>query len=253
MFAEERLQEITKILNANGKVIVKDLSKIFEVTDDCIRKDLSNLEKTGILKRTYGGAVSKREASLNKSIINRIDDNIKSKKMIAEKVYNMVNEKETIFLDIASTNISVAEAIAQGNKRITVISNMIDIIQILSKSPYIEVIGIGGVLNKELSGFIGTSTIEALSVYKVDRAFVGSCGVDLMDHSVTTFMVEDGNTKKAIMKASKKSYLVIDSTKFNQDGVYRFADINDFDALIVDRIDDPKVISKLEEQNIEVL
>lgn len=253
MFAEERLQEIIDILNSEGKVVVKDLSKKFDVTDDCIRKDLSSLESLGVLKRTYGGAVSKREASLNKSIINRIDDNIRSKQIIAEKVYALIHEKETIFLDIASTNIAVAEAIAQGNKRMTVISNMIDVLQILSKTPYVEVIGIGGVLNKELSGFIGTSTIEALAVYKVDRAFLGSCGVDLIDNSVTTFMVEDGNTKKAIMKASKKNYLVIDATKFGQDGVYRFSDIYDFDGIIVDEILDKKISLQLEEKNIEVI
>lgn len=253
MFAEERLQEIINMLNAEGKVIVKELSERFDVTDDCIRKDLSQLERAGVLKRTYGGAVPKRESSLNKSITSRIDDNIKLKKIIGDKVYAMIREKETIFLDIASTNVAVAEAIAKGNKKMTVISNMIDIIQILSKSEFVDVIGIGGVLNKELSGFVGTSTIDALSVYKVDRAFLGSCGIDLNDNSVTTFMVEDGNTKKAIMKASKKNYLVIDSTKFKQDGVYQFSDIYDFDGIIVDEITDAKVMQQLEEKNIEVL
>lgn len=250
MFVEERIQEIIKLLNLNGKIVVKDLSKVFEVTEDCIRKDLKVLEKDGVLKRTYGGAVVKREASVNRSIISRKDIDVESKDKIAEKVYNLVQERETIFLDISSTNMIVAERLAKGNKKLTVISNMIDVIQILSKSDNIEVIGIGGVLNKRLSGFIGSSTIDVLSKYKVDRAFIGSCGVDVIDRSITTFLVEDGNTKKAIMNYSKKAYLVISSKKFSRDGVYRFADIYDFDAIIVDEPPDPKIGQMLEKLNI---
>ncbi|PKM51642.1 MAG: DeoR/GlpR transcriptional regulator [Firmicutes bacterium HGW-Firmicutes-7] len=253
MFVEERLQEIINLLNLNGKIIVKDLSIKFDVTEDCIRKDLKILEKNGLIKRTYGGAVLSRESSLNRTIVSRKNLDIESKQRIAEKVYEIIKERETIFLDIASTNIVVAEYIAQGRKKMTVISNMVDVIQILSQCPNVEVIGIGGVLNKELSGFIGSSTIEYISKYKVDRAFIGSCGVDVADHSITTFLVEDGNTKRAIMNASKKTYLVIGSKKFYSDGVYKFAEIYDFDTIVVDEMPDPKVEYLLEQFNVNLV
>ena len=57
MFVEERHQEILRLLNENEKVKVKELSKRFEVTEDCIRKDLASMEAKNLLKRTYGGAV----------------------------------------------------------------------------------------------------------------------------------------------------------------------------------------------------
>ena len=74
--------------------------------------------------------------------------------------------------------------------------------------------------------------IENIIKYKVDKAFVGSCGVNIYEKSVTTFDVEDGNTKKAIINSSKETYLVMDNGKFYFDGVYKFADIYDIDAII---------------------
>lgn len=253
LFVEERLQEMINILNQDGKIVVKDLSIKFDVTEDCIRKDLKVLEKNGVIKRTYGGAVLAREASLNRTIVSRKNLDVESKHRIAEKVYDIIQERETVFLDIASTNMVVAEHIAKGKKRLTVISNMIDIIQTLSQCPHIDVIGIGGVLNKELNGFIGSSTIEYIMKYKVDRAFIGSCGVDVVDHSITTFLVEDGNTKRAIMNASKKNYLVVGSNKFYADGVYKFAEIYDFNTIVVDEMPDDKVTHLLEQFNVTIV
>ncbi len=253
MFAEERLDEIVKLLNQNGKIIVKELSKKFNVTEDCIRKDLKSLEKQGTIKRTYGGAVLNRIAAENSDIINRKNINIEAKKKIAEKVFDIIQPRETIFLDISTTNILIAEKIASGNKRLTVITNMLDIIKAFSDSDCVDVIGTGGVFNKELNGFIGSTAIDGISKYKVDRAFIGSCGVNLFDKSVTTFYVEDGNTKKAIIQSGKKVYLVMDSTKFYFDGTYKFADIYDVDAIVVNEKPDEKICNELEEINVEII
>ncbi|MCG8540203.1 MAG: DeoR/GlpR family DNA-binding transcription regulator [Clostridia bacterium] len=253
MFAEERLEKIIESLNQNGKIIVKELSKRFNVTEDCIRKDLKNLEKQGIIKRTYGGAVLKRIAAQNSNISNRKSINIEAKRKIAEKVLSIIRPGETIFLDISTTNIVIAEKIANSKKRITVITNMIDIIRPFSYSDFVEVIGTGGVFNKELNGFVGSTTIEAIGKYKVDRAFIGSCGINLFDKSLTTFHVEDGNTKKAIIQSGKKVYLVVDSKKFYFDGTYKFADIYDVDGIILDEKPNEKICNTLEEMNVNII
>ena len=72
MFAEERVEIIIQLLNENEKVVVKELSKKFDVTEDCIRKDLKTLEKRGVIKRTYGGGVLVRQAAPHNDILNRL-------------------------------------------------------------------------------------------------------------------------------------------------------------------------------------
>ncbi|MCJ7688540.1 MAG: DeoR/GlpR family DNA-binding transcription regulator, partial [Clostridiaceae bacterium] len=124
MFAEERIEKIIDKLNANQKVVVKDLSKNFNVTEDCIRKDLKILEKQGILKRTYGGGVLIRQDAPHNDILIRKNINLEGKQKIAEKAFELIQQRETIFLDISSTNILIAERIAKGNKKLIVITNM---------------------------------------------------------------------------------------------------------------------------------
>ena len=84
MFVEERHQEILRLLNENEKVKVKELSKRFEVTEDCIRKDLASMEAKNLLKRTYGGAVlpDTLHPGHTNIVSIRTDKNIKEKKTI---------------------------------------------------------------------------------------------------------------------------------------------------------------------------
>lgn len=253
MFAEERVEKIIELLNEKEKVVVKELSKSFNVTEDCIRKDLKALEKQGIIKRTYGGGVLCRKSAPHNDILSRKNINLEDKMKIAEKAFELIQPRETIFLDISSTNILIAEKIAKGNKKLVVITNMIDVFRTFSKCEHVDVIGTGGVFNKELNGFVGSTAIESISNHKVNRAFIGSCGVNMFDKSVTTFDVEDGNTKKAIINSGKKVYLVMESKKFYYDGTYKFADIDDVDAIIVDEKPDEKICRELEKMNIELI
>lgn len=253
MFAEERLEKIIQLLNENQKVVVKELSKRFDVTDDCIRKDLKSLEKQGIIKRTYGGGVLSRQFAPHNDILSRVNVNLEDKMKIAEKAFELIKSRETIFLDISSINILIAEKIAKGNKKLTVITNMIDIIRSFSKCDYVDVIGTGGVFNKEVNGFVGSTAIESILKHKVNRAFIGSCGVNMFDKSITTYDVEDGNTKKAIISSGKKVYLVMENKKFYYDATYKFADIYDIDAIIVDEVPDEKICNELEKMNVEII
>ncbi|MFT4008210.1 MAG: DeoR family transcriptional regulator, partial [Lacrimispora sp.] len=109
MFTEERLDRILQILQDQGMVKVKDLSALFQVTEDCIRKDLKNLENAGKLKRTYGGALMSQDYPLKRDVIDRRDTNIEKKKLIAQKAFELIGGNETIFLDISATIILVVE------------------------------------------------------------------------------------------------------------------------------------------------
>lgn len=253
MFAEERLQEILNILKAEGKVKVKELSVKFDVTEDCIRKDLKVLESQGNLKRTYGGAVQIRESSNAYDMQERSEIDVSNKTIIAEKAFNIITDRETIFLDISTTNILVAKLLAESNKRVTVVTNMLEILNILSKQNNITVVATGGILNKNLNGFTGAPTIDLISRYKFDKCFIGSCGVDVFDRTITTFDIDDGITKSSIISSSKKTFLVMESKKFHLDGNYKFAKIDDIDSIISDKLPDKEITDVIKELNISII
>lgn len=253
MFAEERLQEILKILKVEGKVKVKALSSKFDVTEDCIRKDLKSLETQGQLKRTYGGAVQLRESSIEYDITLRKDVDISRKTTIAIKAFNIINDRETIFLDISTVNILLSKLLAESKKRLTVVTNMLEIVNILSKENNITIISPGGILNKDLGGFTGVSAIDFITKYKYDKTFIGSCGIDVFDRSITTFEMDDGVTKKAVLESGKNNYIVMENKKFYFDGNYKFATIEDIDYIITDEMPKDEIKTVLDEFSIGLI
>ena len=236
MFVKERLDILLKLLNENGKIEVNALSRQFNVSKDLIRKDLQKLEDQGLLERTYGGAVPKRAIAKNLSVWSRLSSNIEEKKKIAKKAVTLINPNETIFLDITSINYFLADEILKKDISITVITNMIDVMHLLYHSNNIKLIGIGGTLNKELDGFVGSVSIDQIKKYKSDKAFIGVVGIDTVSGSLTTFDSEDGLTKEAIINSAKKRYLITERQKTFQDGNFIYSNIDEFDGIISDDI-----------------
>lgn len=243
---EERHEKIMERLKEEGRVTVKELSRIFSVTEDCVRKDLRMLEKGGELKRTYGGAVLSRDYPLMRDVVDRRAVNEEKKKAIAETALGHIRENETIFLDISTTNIHLARLLAQEGRRLVAVSNMIDILQILSASPAITVIGTGGTMVPTVNGFLGAETIDFISHYSFDKAFLGTCGLDFTENAVTTLGAEDGLTKRAVLRSSRHSYLVMDDEKFYFNDSYKFARFDDIDGIITNRLPDASSVQVLE-------
>ena len=254
MFAEERLDQILNILNSEGKIKVKNLSQHFNVTEDCIIKDMKHLENLGHLKRTYGGAIKVRQSTTQYDTIERSKTDVSIKSKIAEKAFNLIKDRETIFLDLSTINMLIAKLLSQSNKRVTVVTNMLDIINILSSTENnVTVIATGGLLNKSLNGFAGATAISFIEKYKFDISFIGSCGIDVFDKSITTFEIEDGLTKTAIIKSSKKAFLVMQQTKFNTDGNFKFSNIESINGIITDSLPSIDIVDILHENNIIIL
>lgn len=234
MFTQERQQLILEQLHSSGKVRVRDLSARFQVTDDCIRKDLKALENEGSLKRTYGGAVLSQDYSLSREVVQRRTVHLQEKKIIAEKVVKLIRSGEAIFLDVSTTNILVAKILAHSGMKLQIVSNMIDILEELAPAPDITAVGTGGRMNTAVNGFIGIEAADAIHSYSFDQAFLGCCGIDTTDLSVTTLGAEDGLTKKAALQASRHKYVLMEHQKFSSNECFKYAKLDDVDAIITD-------------------
>lgn len=252
MFTEERLEAIEQNLREKGKVRVKELSEMFRVSEDCIRKDLKILENAGQLKRTYGGAILSQDYPLERDVIDRRNYHLEKKKVIARKAMDLIKENETIFLDISTTNIELAKLLADSKRRVVVVSNMIDILQIMAKSPAATAIGTGGTMHETVNGFMGIATVEVIKQYSFDRAFLGSCGVDMVDCTVTTLGIEDGLTKKAAILSSRHKYVVMEREKFYFNDSYKFAKFDDISGIITDEFPDNTIINTLEASGVRL-
>lgn len=253
MLQQERHNQIIAKLNLEGQVKVKDLSKDFNVTEDCIRKDLTILEKANKLKRIHGGAIQVRTNLHTINVNDRKDIRVEEKKMIAQKAIELIKPGTTIFLGVSTVTLEIAKLIYQRNLNVTVVTNMIDIMKLFTQDCMTQLFFIGGALNNAKDGFIGSFTIDQIKKFKFDLSFIGVVGIDIHEGKLTTYYVEDGITKNEVINSSKKCYITAESAKFDLDGNYVFADIGDFTGYIGEKTLNDEERKKLEDKGLEII
>ena len=253
MFLEERQEIILQMLATEGKVKVRELSEKFKVTEDCIRKDLGSLEKQGRLKRTYGGAVRLRENSHMVEVSKHRHTDVEAKQRIAQAAVRLIHERDMVFLDISTSNLAIAELLVKSGRDITVATNMIDILVILARNPKIRVIFAGGKINKSRDGFWGGMTLDFISRLKPDVAFVGAVGVDVKENSVSTYDIDDGINKAAIIRHSKKAYVVAEARKLSTDGNYNYTTLDTLSGLITDSMPSKEIQEAADSYGVEII
>jgi len=253
MFTEERLEQILNILNKNGRVKVKELSEQFNVSEGMIRKDLQRLERDGVLQRTYGGAILNRKISKSSSITTRMKVNLSSKELISKKAFDLIEDGDMIFLESSSINFLLAKLIANSTKKITLITTMSIIPTLFNDNEIVILICIGGVYDNKSGGVLGSEAIKSISKYTFNKGFLGSSGVNLITNSVGTVALEDGNLKELIVSNSKEVFLLVEKEKFNVDSPYRFATIDEFDAIISDSDITDEIGEKLKNLTVKLI
>ncbi|MDR5587226.1 MULTISPECIES: DeoR/GlpR family DNA-binding transcription regulator [Clostridium] len=254
MFIEERYKYILDLLDKNGKVLVKDLSKEFNVSESMIRKDLQALEKKNLLQRTYGGAINVKHSLVNcQSFSKRVVENIDLKEIVAQKAFNQINENDTIFLDASTISYMIAKLIVKNDTPITLITNMFEISSLIPENSKTHFIFIGGDYNVFVGGSIGSYSIEQIKEYRCNKAFLGCTGIDLSDGSISTAISEDSCTKKAIISISKELFLVMLNEKFKTNGSFIFSNAVDFHGIITEDLPDKSIINLLEEYYVNLI
>ena len=253
MFLEERQEAILNLLARDGKVRVKDLSEMFKVTEDCIRKDLGALEKQGKLKRTYGGAVVRRENLHMLEVSKHRNTDVEAKRRIAQAAVKLIHEKDMVFLDISTSNLAIAELLVKTDREMTVVTNMIDILVVLARNPKIRLVFAGGKINKSRDGFWGGMTLDFISKLKPDIAFVGAVGVDVKENSVSTYDIEDGINKAAIVRVAKRAYVVAEARKLSNDGNYNYTSLDTLSGLITDSKPADDICEAAEDYGVEII
>lgn len=238
MFPGERHSQICSLLDRDGRVTVSELAKLFDVTEDCIRKDLKILAADGKCRRVYGGA-TRIENLQERNINNRLNLYQPEKQAIAEKALRYIEPRQTIYLDISSTNVQLARLIANSGIECTVVSPMVDILDSLAKSPNVKAICPGGTMHSELNSFLGAISLEGISRFRFEAAFMGTYGVDIDAQEFTTYDTDDGLLKIAAIERAGKSFMLCESRKFSGIGSYHFASFDQFDALICETTDTP--------------
>ena len=233
MLALERRNLILERVHTDGKVIVSQLSKEFEVSEETIRRDLEKLEEEGHVTKSYGGAVENEKNNIELPFNVRKAANPEGKKRIAELVLSEVEEGDHILLDASTTAVFIAREL-KGLERLTIITNSIENIVELSDVKGWDIYSTGGSLNGNTMALLGTKAAEGILSYNADKAFF-SCKALSMEKGLTDGNQEIANIKRIFPEAAGTVYLAVDHTKFDSVAFSGICDFSQIDVVITDR------------------
>jgi DeoR/GlpR family transcriptional regulator of sugar metabolism len=232
MLAIERRNIIMEIVQNDKRVLVVDLSKKFEVTEETIRRDLEKLENQGFLKRSYGGAVLKENTNIDIPLNIRESSNIKGKEAIGRRIAELIDDGDSIFLDSSSTAFYVAKNIKE-KKRLTIITNSVKIILELSGIKDSEIISTGGMLRANSLSLVGHLAENVIQGYNVDKAIISCKGIDKVK-GITDSNDMEAEIKRAMMASADKVFLVADHGKFGKISFTKIAGLDKVNSIVTD-------------------
>jgi DeoR family fructose operon transcriptional repressor len=250
MFTEERQKRIVDYLNEQKRASVAELSERFGVSASTIRRDLQELEEAGLLRRTHGGALSLEQVGFEPTFQEKEDRHREEKRRIAVRAAAMVREGETVLLDAGTTTLELARELA-GFQRLTVVTNSVFAVRELSGHAGIELICTGGMVRDRTLSMVGPPALRTLESVRVDKAFIGTNGIDPEAGLTTPHMLE-AQVKRAMIRAAKQAILLADSGKAGQVAFARFASVQDIHAWITDREVPEAFVRQVEEQGVKV-
>ncbi len=233
MLALERRNLILEKLQAEKRVVVSELSQLYSVSEETIRRDLDKLEKEGLATKSYGGAVINEDVGIDLPFNIRKNQNVQGKQKMAEIAASMVNDGDHIFLDASTTAVFVAKALKE-KERLTVVTNSMEILLELSDVSGWNIISTGGVMKEGYLAFLGARTEEVIRSYYVDKV-IFSCKALNEDLGIMESKEAFGTTKKAMINSGKMRILVVDSTKFDQTAFSVAGQLRDIETIITDK------------------
>ena len=251
MLAIERRREILARLSVDGKVIVSELARDFDVTEETIRRDLERLDKEGLVSKTYGGAVSKQNPALDLPYNIREGVNVVQKQKISDEISELINDGERIMLDSSSTALYIVKKL-KNKKNLTIITNSVKILIELADKPDWTVLSTGGLLKNGALSLTGSSAEKMINSYHVDTAICSCKGVDTV-MGVTDSNEKDSLIKQAMFASAERRILALDAEKFDKKSFVRVCGFRDIDVLVTDSEPSEKWISFCDEKNIELV
>lgn len=251
MLAIERRKLIMEALQEEKRVVVSELSKMYDVSEETIRRDLEKLEKEGLVIKTYGGAVVNENTNVELPYVIRKKTNVLRKQRIAELTAAMISDGDRIMLDDSTTAVFIAKKI-KNKKNITLITNSVEILLELSDVTGWKIISTGGRLYEGSLSLVGEQCERVLSRYHVDKAIISCKGVDL-HKGVWDSNENNALVKRAMADSAGRVILAVDGSKLGCISFAKICDMKDIATVVTDLPPDGEWQRTFERQGIECI
>jgi DeoR family fructose operon transcriptional repressor len=240
----ERQKALLDHLSETGTGTIDDLCRRFGVSEMTIRRDLSGLEKEGLLIRTHGGAKLMETTFFEVSFAAKASQFVAEKKRLAEKAAEMVQDGDRIIIDSGTTTGHFARCLKE--RRITVVTNALNVATDLIDGRHIELHFCGGLLRRGPVAAVGQVAAKFFESIRCDRFFMGVDGID-GSGTLTVPDVEEALVKQGMMHAAREVIVLADHSKLGRNSLGVIGTLRSVTALVTGRDADPSLINAMRE------
>jgi DeoR/GlpR family transcriptional regulator of sugar metabolism len=249
MLAAERRDLLLSRLEADGKLVAKDVAAELGISEDSVRRDLRELAAAGLCQRVYGGALPVSPALADYAARTAVSP--QSKERVARRAAALIRAGDRVILDGGTTTLAVVRALPR-TLHATVITHSPTIAAALVEHPAIEVFLLGGRLYKHSAVTCGVAAADAARAISADLFLLGVTGVHPVE-GLTTGDVEEAAMKRTLAGRAADTYVLASREKIGAASAYAVLPLADVAGLVTDAGDDDPVIRQLRAQGVEVL
>ena len=254
MLAAGRRRKIVDYVERSGDATVESLSRAFKVSPATIRRDLTQLDRQGLIERAHGGAAPKNRGRLpgmpEPPILKRSTMHVAEKRAIGRAAVRYVDDGDVLVISGGSTTARMIPHIAD-RRDLTVITNCLNIASLLASHPDITAVIVGGTLRHSEMSMLGVLTEDALRNLRADKLFMGSPAVD-QEYGFSADDMTEVQSDRNLMAIAGEITVLADHTKFGRIATLRQAPITGVRRLVTDEGAPPPIVEAIREQGVEV-
>ena len=244
-----RQARITDLVLSAGSVSAQELAEAFGVSVMTIHRDLDELQRQGVLRKSRGVATAQPSGTFESNVEYRTKANIEAKRLIAQHACRHVEPGMSLLLDDSTTALQMLPHLA-ALAPLTIATNYLAALVELARVRDVHVVALGGHYDVQHDSFLGSTCVDAVESMRFDAAFVSTSAVS----GGYAFHQEDKilAVKRAMVDVADRSHLLIDHTKLTRSALHRLLPLHRFTSVVVDAAVPARDLAALRENDVLV-
>ncbi|WP_306116720.1 MULTISPECIES: DeoR/GlpR family DNA-binding transcription regulator [unclassified Roseovarius] len=245
----QRHDRILSVLDVNPSIRVNELAGELGVSTETVRRDLSELDDTGRIKRTYGGAVLTK--TFEPALAERSKLHIEAREAIAQLAVERIGDANSLFIGGGATLLHFARALRQIDRKITVLTPAFSIATELSRNPLIEVMSLPGIVDPNEGMVSGGETLDCIAKFRTPLAVVGASAID--NQGVSEALLNAAQVYSAMVDNADETLVLADNSKFGSRSLQQITALRKNLSIITEKAPDALMVEAIERSGAELL
>ncbi|MFD9715921.1 DeoR/GlpR family DNA-binding transcription regulator [Streptomyces sp. NPDC059076] len=242
-----RREAIADHVLARGEAAAAELAERFGVSLMTVHRDLDELERQGVVRKFHGGVTAQPSGVFESNVAYRMKSMRREKAAVAARALDLIEPGMAVMLDDSSTVLELARQLG-GMAPLTVVTNFLEALTLLSTERGIRLIALGGDYDPLHSSFLGVSCMEAVQSLRADISFTSTSAASAgFAYHQEQHIV---SVKRAMLDSAARNILLLDHSKLGRTALHRLAPLSRFDLVLIDDGAPADALRELDEHQI---